>query len=358
MTQPDPAPQAPPTPPAPKPPDTTGTDAYISNDDKPDSQYAGGVFDTDPASVLPFGEAVKNTVSGIPAGINEGDWSDLYSAAADLGGNALSFYLDPLNWLISAGLTFLIDFVQPLEDLLSLFTGNAERIEPYAKKWEELGTALVPLAAAARQAADDDLIEWQGRDADAAKARLHQFADAVEATGGEASSINGILTLFSKIMGAAQQIIIGIIATLIEWMIIEWGLAMAAAVPTAGASVAAAGVATGVQATVATSRAVRIVDKVVSLLHKMGAVLQKVLPAVLKARVGESVLEFTRRGIGAAAPATLSTVARIAGDVLGDPASYGGPVVNNTATGVWKNAAADKPDMSEEEIEAALDVNK
>ncbi|GAB7045678.1 hypothetical protein [Catenuloplanes indicus] len=358
MTQPNPAPQAPPAPPAPEKPDTTGTDAYISNDDKPDSQYAGGVIDTDPASVLPFGEAVKNTVNGIPAGINEGDWSDLYSAGADLLGNAVSIYMDPLNWLISAGLTFLIDFVQPLEDLLSLVTGNAERIEPYAAKWEQLGAALVPLAAAARQAADDDLIEWQGKDADAAKARLHQFAEAVEATGGEASSINGILTLFSKIMGAAQQLIIGIIATLIEWMIIEWGLAMAAAVPTAGASVAAAGAATAVQATVATSRAVRIIDRVVSLLHKMGAVLQKVLPAMLKARVGESVLQFTAAGLGHAAPATLSTVARIAGDVASDPASYVGPFVNNVGTGVYKNAEAGGPDMSEAEIEAALDVTK
>ncbi|MDR7275453.1 hypothetical protein [Catenuloplanes atrovinosus] len=345
---PSPQPLPPAVPPAAQPPDTTATDAYVSNDAKDDSQYAGGVVDTDPASVLPFGEATKNAYTGV----TEGDWSDLFSSAADITANAVSFWADPLNWLISAGLTFLIDFVQPLEDLLSLFTGNAERMEPYAEQWEKLGTALVPLAAAARQAADDDLLEWQGKDAEAAKARLREFADAVEATGGEATSIGGLLTLFSKIMGAAQQIIIGILATLIEWMIIEWGIAMAAAVPTAGASVAAAGAATAVQATVATSRAVRIVDKVVSLLNKMGAVLRKVLPAVLKSKVGDSVVEFK----GSAA--TLSTVARIAGDVLADPRSYGGPGGNNLITGLWKNEDAGDPEMTPTEIEDALDVTK
>ncbi|GAB7036552.1 MULTISPECIES: hypothetical protein [Catenuloplanes] len=351
---PTPQPGPAPTPPPPKPRDTTGTDAYISNNDKPSSPYAAGVIDTDPGSVIPLADPVKNAYSGV----TQGDWTDLYSSAADLTGNAVSFAIDPLNWLISAGLTFLIDFIQPLEDLLSLVTGNAERMEPYAAQWKQLGEALVPLAAAARQAADDDLIEWQGKDADAAKTRLHEFANAVEATGGEAASISGLLTLFSKIMGAAQQIIIGIIATLIEWMIIEWGIAMAAAVPTAGASVAAAGAATGVQATIATSRAVRIIDKVVSLLQKMGAVLAKVLPAALKAKVGQSVVQFTAEGLGHAAPATLSMVARIAGDVLSDPRGYVGPIGNNVTTGAAKNATADGTDMSPEEIEAGLDVTR
>ncbi|MFK3979033.1 hypothetical protein ACI2K4_01510 [Micromonospora sp. NPDC050397] len=326
-------------------------DAYLSNDGG-DDPYAGDLgitdaVDLDPKSVLPLGEATANLYTGI----TEGEWSDIYAGAADLVGNAFSFAIDPLNWLISAGLTFLIDFVQPLEDLLSLFTGNAERIEAYAQKWQELGAALVPLGAATLQAANDQLIEWQGKDAEAAKARLTEFSEAIRATGGEAASIAGLLTLFSKIMAAAQQIIIGIMATLIEWMIIEWVAAMALAGPTMGGSVAAAGAATAVQATSATSRAVQVVDKVITLLNKIGALLGKILPGPLKTNVGSSVIEFS------AASATLSTGIRIATSVLADWRGYSGPFVN-VSTGGIKNEQAGDPQMSDSEIDEALDTNR
>ncbi|MBM7492570.1 hypothetical protein JOD64_003792 [Micromonospora luteifusca] len=332
--------------------DLDDNDAYLSNDGGDDSQYAGNLgitdaVDLDPKSVLPFGEATANLYTGI----SEGEWSDIYAGAADLVGNAVSFAIDPLNWLISAGLTFLIDFVQPLEDLLSLVTGNAERIEAYAQKWQELGAALVPLGAATLQAATDQLIEWQGKDADAAKALLTEFSEAIKATGGEAASIAGLLTLFSKIMAAAQQIIIGIMATLIEWMIIEWVAAMALAAPTMGGSVAAAGAATAVQATAATSRAVRIVDQVITLLNKIGALLGKLLPGALKTNVGSSVIEFS------AASATLSTGVRIATSVLADWRGYAGPFVN-VSTGGIKNEQAGDPQMSDTEIDEALDTNR
>lgn len=323
-------------------------DAYLSNDPG-GSPYVGNLgitnaFDIDPSSVLPLGEAAKNLYTGI----TEHDLADVFAGAGDLIGNAVSVWADPLNWLISAGLSFLIDFFQPLEDLLSLFTGNAERIEAYAAKWMQLGQALVPLGEATLQAANDQLIEWEGRDAAAAKARLAGFSEAVKATGGECASIAGLLVLFSKIMAAAQQIIIGIIATLVEWAIVEWAAAMGLAGPTMGGSVAAASAATAVQATEATTRAVRIVDKVVTLLYKIGRLLQKILPGPLASRVADSVLKFS------GASATGSTVARITGSVLGSGSNYVGPVAG-VGTGIGRNQQAGDPSMSDKEIDEALD---
>ncbi|MFJ8580228.1 hypothetical protein [Micromonospora sp. NPDC093277] len=326
-------------------------DAYLSNNSPADGQYAGNLGITDAIdyrwdSVVPLAGSVKSLYTGI----SEGEMTDVWAGATDLIGNAVTFAADPLNWLITAGLSFLIDFVQPLEDLLSLVTGNAERIEPYGGQWEQLGRALVPLAAAIRQAATDDLIEWAGRDATAAKTRLLEFADAVEATGGEAASIAGLLTLFSKIMTAAQQLVIAIIATLIEWMIIEWAVAMAAAAPTFGGSVAAAGAATGVQATVATSRAVRIIDKVVSLLLKIGRLLERVLPAALQAKVASSVID-----IGSSA--TLSTVGKIGIGVLADWRNWVSPL-SAASTGIAGAVTSDGPGMTDQQIDDALDVER
>jgi len=106
-----------------------------------------------------------------------------------------------------------------------------------------------------------------------------------------------------------------------------------------------------VQATAATSRAVRIVDKVISLLNRIRALLAKILPSALKRNVGESVVKFS------GASATLSTVARIATDVVTEPSSYIGPFTN-VSTGVWKREEAGAPPMSDQEIDEALDPNR
>ncbi|KUL40562.1 hypothetical protein [Actinoplanes awajinensis] len=324
------------------------SDAYLSNDGT-SSPYVGdlGITNTinPEVSALPFGETIPNVYKGV----TEGDIAALTAGAGDLLGNAIAFEADPLNWLISAGLTFVIDFFQPLEDLLSLFTGNAERIEGYAKEWQRLGAALGPLADAVQQAAADHLIEWEGRDADAAKARLMDFGWGIRATGGEANSIAGLLVLFSKIMTAAQQIIIGIMATLVEWAIVTWGTALALAPETLGGSVAAAGAATGVEASIATSRAVAVVDRVVILLEKIGALLAKILPDALQGAVKEGIV-----GVGKAV--TVKTLGQVAAVVLKDPGNYVSPL-SGVAGGSQENG---KTAYTEDgaAIDEALDVRK
>lgn len=329
----------------------TDKDAFLSNNKDDGDGYHGNLgitdaVDTKPSSVVPF----WSDGEGIYKGISKGEWDEAVAGAGDILGNAVAFAMDPLNWLISAGLTFIIDFFQPLEDLLSLVTGNSERLQPYADKWKEMAAALPPLGDAIVQAATDHLVEWQGKDADAAKKKLTEFAAAVKATGGEADSISGLLSLFSAIMNAAQQIIIGILATLIEWAIITWTAAMAAAAPTFGGSVAAAGTATTVEVTVSTSRAVSTIDRVVTILNKLGGMLEKILPGALKSRVGSSVVQF-------GAEATLKNLGKISLSTLTDPRGLISPIVT-LGSGIYKGATSDGSDMSDEQIDDALDKNK
>ncbi|GAB7036315.1 MULTISPECIES: hypothetical protein [Catenuloplanes] len=318
-------------------------DAYLSNDENTGSPYAGGVIDTGWDSVVPLGGAAKSLMDGFS---HDGEVADIAAGITDLGFNALSFGMDPLNWLISAGLTFVIDFFQPLEDALSLVTGNAERMEPHAKQWAAIGAALAPLSAAIRQAVDDDLIEWKGQDADAARALLREFAYAVEATGAEAGTVGDLLMLFSKLMGVAQSLIISIIASVVEWALIEWALALGLAVPSAGASVAAAATATTVQIATGTTRAIRIINKVVQIIWKIGAVLQKIMPASLVGKVGASVVDTAGSGFA------MSAILKIAGGVAADGLTYS-PAMWGM---VWQGAKnSDQPSMSDERIDTVLD---
>jgi len=208
----------------------------------------------------------------------EGQWSELNniaSAAADLGINVVSYMADPLNFLIGAGLGFLIDVIQPLEDALGLVTGNPERMEAEIAKWERVQTALKPLSEEIRSAANEGLISWEGKAANAAKQRLNLFADGVAATGEDVSQIVMILNIAKTVMDIAQAFVISLMATFVEWLIYTWVPALAAAGPTFGASTAAAGAATGVQAGVVTSRLSAFLTRVVNVLRRLRLVLTR-----------------------------------------------------------------------------------
>lgn len=223
------------------------------------------------------------------------DWrelADIGGGVADLGANIVAYVADPLNFLISSGLTFLVDVVQPLEDLLGLVTGNAERMDAEIARWGRVAAALTPLADEVRQAADQGLVGWQGRTADAAKQRLHEFTDGVTGLADEVQKLTVIMSIAKTLMAIAQGLVIGVLSTLVEWLVFTWSAAMAAAIPTAGASTAAAGAATTVEVAKSTSRAVRFVDRVITLLDRLRAMLTRMHPERMK----EAQKAFRRLG--------------------------------------------------------------
>jgi hypothetical protein len=253
------------------------------------SVHAGGVdlLRFDPVKDLPGGlSTIPGTVSSV-AKMAQGDaeWDELFAIGgglADLSLNVVVYLADPLNFLITAGLTFLIDVVQPLEDLLGLVTGNPERMDGEIAKWDRVANALEPLAAEIREAAEQGLIGWEGKAAAEAKARLIEFSEGVGSVGNDVKQLMYIMNLAKTLMEIAQAFVIGLIATFVEWLVWTWTAALAAAVPTAGASTAAAGAATGVQGAVVSSRAAAFIARVVNILKRLRSVLYKMHPRIMR----------------------------------------------------------------------------
>ncbi|HEX5494338.1 MAG TPA: hypothetical protein VFX70_07185 [Mycobacteriales bacterium] len=266
------------------------TDSDVTNDSTPTvgAVSVGGVdlLRFDPSQdipVLPDITGAAKSVGNLTT--DDRSWTDLADIGADVGDltlNVLGYVGDPLNFLISTGLSFLVDVVQPLEDLLGLVTGNAERMGGEIDKWKRVSAALVPLSKEIRQAADSGLVGWQGRTAEQAKQRLHDFADGVAGVANDVKQVEMVMSIAQVLMATAQGLVIGLISTFVEWLIFTWVPALAAAVPTFGASTAAAGVATTAEAASATSRAVSVIDRVVGLLRRLRAVLQKIHPRLMK----------------------------------------------------------------------------
>jgi hypothetical protein len=81
-------------------------------------------------------------------------------------------------------------------------------------------------------------------------------------------------------MEAAVDVIKGLLADLIEWLIITWLAAQAAAIPSLGASEVAAAGATAVEVGTTTARVAKAVERIARLVERIGVEIQKILSKI------------------------------------------------------------------------------
>jgi hypothetical protein len=338
-------------------------DADVTNDPS-DPTFAAGVGGYDVLRLDPVNDPpLVSDLYGLGqsgAKVAQGEWGELYSVlgdVGDLGFNALIYVADPLNYLLSAGLGFLIDVIQPLEDLIGLVTGNGERMGDEITKWNRVGAALGPLAQEIRAAADEGLLGWQGKAADAARVRLHSFADGVDSLTNDVKQVGMILGIAKTLMETAEQLVVSFIATFVEWLIYTWVPALAAAVPTAGASTAAAGAATAVEATTTTARIVSFIDRVVIVLKRLRLIITRMHPRIMK-RVQSN---FQLRNGGQFAKGWISTPHAL-GNTARDWRTWAQPGLKLGVNGAQDATAVagqpHQPAMNWDQEDQALDGNR
>jgi hypothetical protein len=198
--------------------------------------------------------------------IPNGDVGALVSAAADLAFNVGTFVADPEGWVLSSLVTVVIDLIQPLEDLLSYVTGNAERISDHANAWGKVQSEIGQLGSDIREATRVDFAHWTGDAGSKARKRLGTFVRGLDDTQREIGNVSAILTASAGIMQALQALVVTAITELLEMVINRLMIGAAAAPFTAGASEAAAVTAAAVEAAVKTEKTVAEVSRIATLL--------------------------------------------------------------------------------------------
>lgn len=110
-----------------------------------------------------------------------------------------------VSTLVSMGLTFILESLQPVQDLFGMITGNPGRIRTSKEMWEALATGLAPIGGSlAEQAAKLDEA-WQDSGADSARLRLLEGNDILQVTAALANGVGAALefcaTTFEKVQG-------------------------------------------------------------------------------------------------------------------------------------------------------------
>ncbi|HLU27952.1 MAG TPA: hypothetical protein VKZ65_05905 [Glycomyces sp.] len=189
------------------------------------------------------GTPVVGSVAGAVYGAIEADdaASALTSVASGVQGlamEALFALRDPVYALAEAGLTIVLELVEPFNDVLEMVSGDPGEMARQGEVWGQVSSALEALSGETGETVRGQLIGWQGQDADAAFEQLYAVEAAIMAAAHEASSVQTLLGWAQAAAEAVYGCIKSILAELVAWLITRGLVALANSAWSFGASVA------------------------------------------------------------------------------------------------------------------------
>ncbi|MFJ1762173.1 hypothetical protein ACIOD2_17745 [Amycolatopsis sp. NPDC088138] len=205
---------------------------------------------------------------------------------------------DPLGWLVGQGLNFLVNAVQPIQDAIHFVSGDGPALGVAAENFGAIATGLDKLAKNFGEVADDTLRDWHGDASDAAKTALGEFAHGIEGVAGKSGDLAKMLQLNSMLMSFVEDLIKAILTEFVTWLIMLWVPALAAAVPTCGASLSAAAPVSEVKAAQTTAKTTQKVSKLRELLQKVLAWLKKLQQQFATTKLGKSLTKIAEENEG------------------------------------------------------------
>ncbi|MFG3342537.1 hypothetical protein [Glycomyces sp. NPDC048151] len=189
--------------------------------------------------VVTTGTSLAQNIWGTIAG------DDRLSSAAAIPGEVLGLATeglmamkDPVYALASAGLSIVLELVEPFNDAIEYVSGSPDDMKKVEEAWGKVATSLTTLSSDTSSAVGENLTQWQGQAATAAQEQLDALSAAIAAASNEASNVAQIVSWCRMLAEAIKAVIESILAELVSWLITRGLIALATGPWSFGASVA------------------------------------------------------------------------------------------------------------------------
>ncbi|GAA2563766.1 hypothetical protein GCM10010435_39890 [Winogradskya consettensis] len=184
------------------------------------------------------GLGLVEDAADITNGIRSNSWVDGSLGGVGASLDMLSLAVDPLGTLVSWGVSWLMEHVQPLKDALDWLAGNADEVAAHAATWSNVSAFT---DQARQQYADRlgaEVSEWFGPSGDAyrehAAAQMHVLEGLATAAQGISYAVEGAGLLVALVRGIVRDLIaefIGTLAARLPQWLAEEGLTLGLATP-------------------------------------------------------------------------------------------------------------------------------
>jgi uncharacterized protein YukE len=225
------------------------------------------------------GIGIAESAIDLKNGIESGSWVDIGVGIAGVGLEALSFVVDPLGSLVSAGVSWLIEHVKPLSEALDWLAGNADLVAAHAKTWHNVAKAVSEVHLDLKNQVATDTASWQGAAGNAYRAHSAKTQDVLSGASSAADGLGSAVEMAGVVVAVVREVVRDMIADLVGRLIswaAEIGFTLGLATPVVAAQASAAVAKWAAKIGDILKKLVRTISKLVPLLRRLGDVFAKV----------------------------------------------------------------------------------
>ncbi|MPZ83815.1 MAG: hypothetical protein GEV28_26855 [Actinophytocola sp.] len=215
------------------------------------------------------GIGIAESVADLVSGIESGNWVDIGLGGLTTGLEALSIAMDPIGSVASNLVSFIIEHVGPLQDMLDKLAGNADAVAAHAQTWKNVAGHVGEVKADYERDFQADTGGWTGAAADAYRGRAGDTSALLGAASQAAGGLGSAVEMAGVIVGVVRETVRDLIADLVGRLVV-WA---AEALTIIGAPAAAAQAATAAAKWAA--RIAQIVKKLVRTLQNLMPLLRR-----------------------------------------------------------------------------------
>lgn len=240
------------------------------------------VQDEDVAGLDFAGAGVLSSAADLREAAQTGDPEHLAVAAEAFAIDLVGVAMDPLGELLQGTVGWLIEHVWFLHEPLDALAGDPQQIKAQAQTWLNASRAMTALAET--YPAEAAAVRWAGAAAEEYRAAVDDYAHHLERAAGAARGASEEILASAAAVGTLRSLIRDLVAAFVAEAIEKALLAMATALPTSGASLAACAALVAVEA----------VDLARDNIHRISRLLDDLDASALRLADLEKIMERVR----------------------------------------------------------------
>jgi hypothetical protein len=165
------------------------------------------------------GIGIAESVNDVKSLNDESSWVEAGLAYGGMAMEAVSLAVDPIGTLLSYGVSWLIEHVQPLKEALDWFAGNPDGVQAYGQTWKNVSKAVGEAAKQYSDAVKGDTAQWTGAAGDAYRKQAAEKGEALTGAAELAGTISTVVTVMGAVVQFVREFVRDIVAECIAKLI-------------------------------------------------------------------------------------------------------------------------------------------
>ena len=139
--------------------------------------------------------------------VSNGDFGGVITAIETARATMHAFELNPWNIFAEMAISFILDHVGPLKEMLNDFTGDSAQVFGMSASWQSIAESLASIADEIDSSSSSAMSNMTGQAVDAYLFRQQTVSEAMRAVAENASAFSGVLTDTANIVDAIHDLV-------------------------------------------------------------------------------------------------------------------------------------------------------